>query len=366
MSTHKPCRPRCFWRWMGLLILTGVVVGLAVWRFWPKGRPGVDPQLLALVKDLHTQKSWIYRVIDRQVLQARRKGTIHWIPQFVINKAGPQSLKVFGRQDAAKSKLIQKGTNAWPVLPDLVQSLESKTPGAGGCAALVLAGIEADKHPDFSHLVANLRHKDQPVILFGWLLSGDQISGDFPKRTIIFALRALAVCGPAGRPAIPKIRKWAHPSRDQDMRCEALASLGAVATNDPMLATELKQLVQDQNEWPEVRGTALQILARVDSNRQEVLSLLRQALNEERSWVRLKAAESLWQITSEPGMALPVLTNGLIHKLANVRLESLRILAGMKLAAQPAIPRVVTLLSDTNPAIRFEATNTLRKITPTS
>lgn len=346
-----------------ILLLVGVVVGVAIGCFWPKRGSDADPQLLALVNDLNAKEDWYYVAIERWHIQAKMQATTTWVPQYLVKKAQQQGMKVLGQQFAAKNKLIKMGTNAWPVLPELVRSVASKSHSAGAYAAMVLAGIMADESPDYVNLMSDLRKKGQPVPLFVWLLDGkDQSNQEFDHRTKLFALRSLAMLGPDASPAIPQIRNRMQAIYDHELRCQAMVTLGAVATNNVMLITTLKQLFQDTNEWPDVRGTALEILARVDSNREEVLSLLHQSLNDERSLLRLKAAHTLWQIKPEPDVVLPVLTNCLIHKLASVRLETLQVLAGMKSAARPAIPLIISLLSDTNSSIRLEATNTLQKI----
>jgi hypothetical protein len=119
----------------------------------------------------------------------------------------------------------------------------------------------------------------------------------------------------------------------------------------------------DKEEWPLVSAAAAKALATAAPAEPETRDLLRQALQDPRSAVRLAAASALWRMKAPADEVLPVLTALLNHKLASTRAGALNGLSEMGSAARPSVSEVQRLTSDENESVRRAAAEALKNIT---
>jgi HEAT repeat protein len=125
----------------------------------------------------------------------------------------------------------------------------------------------------------------------------------------------------------------------------------------------LKGVLQDKEEWPLVSASAAKALATAAPTEVETRDLLRQALQDPRSAVRLAAATALWRLKAPAAEVLPVLTALLHHKLASTRAGALNGIFEMGSAALSSAPEVQRLTSDENESVRRAAAVAWKSIT---
>jgi HEAT repeat protein len=150
--------------------------------------------------------------------------------------------------------------------------------------------------------------------------------------------------------------------KDTELRACGVTALGVMETERDKAVPVLTGIAQNKAEWPNVSAAALQALATAAPEEPATLSLAREALQDDRSLVRVAAARVLWKLKAPAAEVLPVLTALLGHKLASVRLAALDGMAEMGAAAQPSQGEVERLLADEHEPVRRSAAAALRRM----
>ena len=151
--------------------------------------------------------------------------------------------------------------------------------------------------------------------------------------------------------------------KEPELRACAAMALGGLEAQRQAAVALLKGVLQDKEEWPFVSASAAQALATAAPAEAETRDLLRQALQDQRSLVRLGAAKALWRLKAPAEEVLPVLTALLNHKLASTRAGALNGLSEMGSAARSSASEVQRLTSDENEVVRRAAAEALKSIT---
>ena len=154
--------------------------------------------------------------------------------------------------------------------------------------------------------------------------------------------------------------------KEPEVRACAAMVLGGLETERKATVEVLKGVLQDKEEWPLVSAAAAKAVATSVPDEAETRDLLRQALQDPRSAVRLAAARALWRMKAPAEEVLPVLTALLNHKLASTRAGALNGLSEMGGAARPSVPEVQRLTSDENESVRRAAAEALKNINQVS
>jgi HEAT repeat protein len=342
-------------RW-GWLLLGGVLAlaaaGVAYqYRQASERRPLQPPELQKLVDRVQAEAPWYYRW---------RRRLPNFIPKgWFVESEQAWNEREFGRWHI-ESAFRDRGTNAWPAVPALLRSLRHQNPSIRFAAASALGAMKADGHPDWETLAQRLKGSANAVSALQYLLVGRDSSGSrYDAGTRRFALLALAATGPAAAGSYPEALTIAQSNEEAEVRSAALSMMAAVPGQRTNSVRVFATLLRDAEEWPPVSATAAETLASVAPKEPETLRILREALQDQRSAVRLAACRSLWKLEVPAGELLPVLTPLLSHKLASTRCGALKSLAAMGAAADAAAPEVRRLMEDGNETVRQAAAEAL-------
>ena len=323
-----------------ILVTAALLASLAVWfgmSVWDWQRQH------ALVQDLGSAESWYY--------------------ERLAGRASQSELETSIKSSRAKQELLKMGTNAWPAVPMLLDTLNSTNLGARVRAAEVLAGIGADQHPSWREYRRRLEGRTKPAEAFRYLLYGQNENGQTYNETCrLFALRGIEAAGPAGRASLPQLMGICRFEADHEIKVAAVRAIGSAGMADTQVIPVLQKLMADHEEWPQVRAAAMLALAEVDPADRALQKHLRDALNDKSAFVRTGAAAALWELGVEANEILPVLMNSATNKLAAVRLASLEVLERMGKKAKPACAAVTHLVLDENESVRAEARVVSEKI----
>jgi beta-lactamase regulating signal transducer with metallopeptidase domain/HEAT repeat protein len=264
----------------------------------------------------------------------------------------------------AATALTKRGTNAWPVVPALLSTVTNKDMSVGHAAAEALVGIKAEESPEWARSRQPLTGQTNAARVFRYLVVGRDMSGktyDGAHRR--FGLVGLAATGPAAGIAYADIVDALKHDKEPEVRACAAMALGGLETERKATVVLLKGVLQDKEEWPLVSAAAAKALVTAAPAEAETRDLLRQALQDQRSAVRLAAARALWRMKAPPEELLPVLTALLSHKLASTRAGALNGLSEMGSAARPSVSEVQRLTADENESVRRAAAEALKNIT---
>jgi HEAT repeat protein len=341
-----------------MAVLVAILVGALC--FSSRSPAPLSAQLRKPVHDLRAEVPFYYAWINRLFATGRAA----WMPGRLVRLADTEADRVSRLRGVASQKLAWMGTNAWPAIPLLLKSLESRDLFIRYPAVVVLARIKADQAPVFAQLTPRLRNKERLAEVFSYLVTGPDESGRRYGRDVrCLGLAGLAALGPGARSRLGTVLDiLKSKDEEHEMRAKALeviCSIGSLGDADVSL---LKQVFQDPEEWPDVRAAAARALAGVAPDDPQLQPLLRQALGASPGLVRVAAAETLWQLGAPATEVLPVLTGALGHKLATVRVTALKAVAGMGKAAQPSATSVRGLLSDEKEPVRRAATAALASV----
>jgi HEAT repeat protein len=309
-----------------------------------------------LARAVRWEGPWYYRM-------AKQTHTAKLIPTRVLD-TGKLAFEVSLKRWQAAMALSRQGTNAWPVVPALVTTVMHKNISVGIRAAEALAGIHAEECPEWARLRKGLRGQTKAARTFHYLVVGRDSSGisyDLAHRR--FGLLGLAATGPAAGMAYSDIVEVLKHDKEPELRACAAMALGGMEAQRPAAVALLKGVLQDKEEWPFVSASAAQGLATAAPAEAETRDLLRQALQDQRSLVRLGAARALWRLKAPAEEVLPVLTALLNHKLASTRAGALNGLSEMGSAARSSASEVQRLTSDENEVVRRAAAEALKSIT---
>src|SRR5262249_14866607 len=161
----------------------------------------------------------------------------------------------------------------------------------------------------------------------------------------------------AGAPiALPHLVR-ALPDSHAHVRSHLLNVLQALGVDQ---YAELRKHFKSENAATRVYAACSMIVARVD--RQEALSVVRQALMGKDPVVRVRAAHALAFIAEDVPTILPVLTEALKDDRQSTREHALEALQALGKSAEAAAPAVLDVLRIPDYDLRRQALNTLRTV----
>ena len=341
----------------GLLLLS-LALALLVSANWDRKSNGPDDALNQCVRDLRADSPWYW------YYATKNPGIRNLLPRKWLNKEHNEwSDREFRRQEARR-KLSGMGTDAWPAVPVLLETLKSKNASIRVVAGWTLAAIKADEHPDWSRLSTVLEGKRGPADALRYILNNPPPSEE--RRNLVyrrFALIGLAATGPAVASVYSDVISVVKYGEDTEIRALAVTTAAKLQSERKRTVLVFKELLQNVDEWPEVRSAAALALADMVPTDPETRQLLQKALEDQRALVRLGAARALWRTGAPADEVLPVQTALLSHKLASVRVAALKGISEIGSAAWPIRSEVAGLTSDENESVCRSAAAALRSIT---
>ena len=302
-----------------LLVLSVIFFGAAP----PSQLPKISPQLELLLSELHTESPFLVQWIERIGPNLARSR----IAQPLVRRVARSDYETWTRRRNAAAQLIAMGTNAWPVVPVLMDDLNHDIQ-SGLLAAPVLMGIQADQHPAWNELLPRLRNRSAPVRVFRHLLTGrDEFARAYDLRHRRFALLGLAAVGLTAAPAIPDLIELLNSENDHELWPTAAAALQAVGAAPERFVPGLCAYLLDTNRYPTMRASAALALAELTPPTRDALDALHHALRDELGVIRVAAARALWQLNLPLADVIPTIAELLNHRLRKVRVAALELIA---------------------------------------
>ena len=333
-----------------------LILSLAVWWVYSLDSKSSPAVLDKLVRTVRWEGPWYYQIV-------KQTHTAKFIPTRVLD-TGKLAFEVSLKRWQAAMALSRQGTNAWPVVPTLATTVMHKDISVGIPAAEALAGIHAKECPEWARLRKGLRGQTKAARAFHYLVVGRDISGlSYALAHRRFGLLGLAATGPAARIAFSDIVEVLKHDKEPELRACAAMALGGMEAEKTAAVVLLKGVLQEKEEWPFVSASAAQALAIAAPAEAETRELLGQALQDQRSAVRLAAARALWRLKAPAEEVLPILTVLLNHKLASTRAGALNGISKMGSAARTSMSEVQRLTSDENEFVRRVAAEAQKSIT---
>lgn len=220
------------------------------------------------------------------------------------------------------------GPEATDAVPDLVALLRDPQGELQGDALDALASIGLRAVPA---LAGALKQEQDPAL----------------RKQTILAL------GRVGKPAVPLLADVLN-DKDPSVRLHAVTSLGRIGrTAVPTIALAFRD--QDRD----VRLEAARVLGTMNQADAVVVEVLTIGLRDPAAPVRNQATLSLQALRPDANAALKALTPLLEDKTLDIRLAAIRFLGEL---GPPAVPKLVSLLKDAEPAVWREASSTLEKL----
>lgn len=222
----------------------------------------------------------------------------------------------------------------------------------------LVAALDYDPYPREWKLRNNLSWL--PGGLRGWLISNGPLA-DRRHKHIVTATAALAVLDDEAAPAIPRLEILTRSTNDT-ISMAAFNMLVCIGTNGPprLLAamadeTHPQRLLTIESFdafWfrftKEVRTSAVPVLVR--------------CLQSTNSRIARAAASTLGTLKTDPAKSVPALIDALQNPDTETRKSVIFALGPFDATAGPAVPALLNACLDTNRDVRYEATNTLRRI----
>jgi hypothetical protein len=221
----------------GIVLLA--ILGFLAWTHGGAQKPDFD----SLLTDLRAKRPWYYSLAERKYIRT-------YAPKKWLSRADRSELDVELGRGAAVRKLSALGTNAWPAIPALLRMLGDSNLSTGWAAAIALAGMKAEEHPDWDRM-ANVLHGDKAAakafqlmaVGTDWLVSPGQ-RFDFPHRRF------------------------------------ALVGLGATRSGASAYALDVIAILKSQDEVHELRASAVTALPRIASPTNNFVPLLQTVLSD--------------------------------------------------------------------------------------
>ena len=330
-----------------------LVISLSALWVYSRGIKGRTPTLDQLVRRVQWQGPWYYQV-------AMLTHTAHYLPERKLDKL---AYEIDSKRWQAGMALSKQGTNAWPVIPKLVSAVIRCHRSAGLVAAEALVGMKAEECPGWRRFREPLLGQTSAVTIFHHLVVGRNRFGTaYDSAHRRFGLVGLAATGPAAGKVYADIVDVLQHDKEPELRACAAMVLGGLEAEKKPAVGLLKGILQDKEEWPLVSAAAARALAMAAASEADTADVLRQALQDPRSAVRLAAARALWEMHAPAAEVLPVLTALLNHKLASTRAGALNGLAEMGRAARPSASEVQRLTLDENESVRRAAAEAMKSI----
>ena len=341
-----------------------VVLGwFAALLLFPHSRAQTEDERAKLdrfLKELHPTLPWYYGFIQHPTIRFD-------IPNLLYEREINKDRELWHLLMGAKAKLSAMGTNAWPAVPILLKDVGNTNKfETAVLAAEILAEIKADEHPDWPILRTQLRDQAGPVWAFQNLLSKKQLIAppdeEIHHRIRRFGLIGLAAVGPMAAAAVPATETVLRNKDDHELWVHAMIALKEIRGDLTTPTRFLISVAQDTEEWPRFRASAIKTLAASLPDAPETRRILQQSLRDEKSRVRLAAAQELWRLNGKPDDLLSTLATLLQSRLASVRIAALTTISEIGNAAQPIRSDVEQLSRDEKESVRQAATKTLDEI----
>ncbi len=143
-----------------------------------------------------------------------------------------------------------------------------------------------------------------------------------------------------------------------------LLMLSALHAQPEALPDGLKAL---QHPDPDVRYRAIELLQRLGKVGKFAIPQLREALDDKNAFIRLKAAEALWEIERPKAITLlPIVQEAMRHRTPLVRVRAARVLGMMKEDAADGVPWLIKGLRDDDLEVKMECIQVLGDLGPTA
>lgn len=282
------------------------------------------------------------------------------------------------------------GTNAWPVVPVLMEALEDDSLTALH-AARALTGMQASAHPDWERLARRLDGNSHVACTFALILNSVDDSGNtYGPKSCPFALAGLAATGRVAapptedrQPPIPELHMcichvYLTPYEDHQAHMHlvreclshdylsqywrlAVVALDRMGAGQGVYVPRLLEVLKES--WHELpaREAAVEALASARAEPPGVRELFREMLDDPSPQVRLTSARGLWKWKAPAEEVLPTLSALLGHKLVSLRKDTLALLAEMGSAAQSLRPEIERLTKeDPDESVRAAANAALK------
>ena len=331
----------------------------ATWMGYSQLGRSHSPTSAQLVHELRTTLPLPYRWVNARL----DAPTPPHFPRLLVATVVEAETRLSQRRRTAAERLASMGTNAWTVVPALIDALDDRNSSVVWAAASVLPRIRVDEYPEWGHLEKRLTGRGRPVPVLRYLLTGrDEFFHAFGLAHRRFALIGLAATGPAAGPTIPDVVNVLKSKEDYDLWAAAMRTLKRIGGDVPEVVSFHKRVMEDGEAPPNIRASALRALAVTAPEHPEAQGILRGALQDEKAQVRLTAASELWRLAAPPQEVLPSLTALLSHKLVAIRVGALNAISEMGGAALPTKPHVARLTTDDNGLVRQAAETALKRI----
>lgn len=340
-------------------VLTGgIVLAVALFSFFVTHGSKVNRTPADFLDDLRASEPWLNTL-------ANRTRIYRLLPKPWVSRLLAQEFATSRKREDAARELGRMGTNAWVVIPELVSTLRTRNVGAAYMSAQALFRMSASEHPEWKSLSKPLKGSKEAALIFNYLLVGNYQLPGFDWQIVEyrrFALVGLAATGPAATPFYGDVMQNAQLSNEPRIRAAAVTALTGIESQRTNTVPFFGKLLSDPDEYPEVSASAAAALVEVGSKDPQTRELLRKALRDKRSAVRVAAVGALWRLNEPVGNLLPVLTQLLEHKLASVRIKTLKVVAEMGADAGGIRPQVEKAMEDPDSGVRAAAQRALKQL----
>jgi hypothetical protein len=175
------------------------------------------------------------------------------------------------------------------------------------------------------------------------------------------AVWAFIVLGPKASAAIPDLTRMINTS---NVKTFGISLRSFTALQGIGMTTLPSLMAMMTNRQEKARDAAICIVGSMDANAFPAVPSLIQCLADKDEKVVKGAIRALGTLHLQPDLVVPALTNYLVHPQPNFRSDTEFALQQFGPAARPAVPLLKRLLTDSDAAVRYSATNALRKIAP--
>lgn len=258
-------------------------------------------------------------------------------------------------------------------VPQLIDPLQSPDPHVTKGVAAALGDIGPAANEAVGALIAVLEKDDEKTrITFLYGLKGIgpgaepavplliQLLNHDDFHTRYWACQALGGIGPAAAPAVPALCRLTTDG-PASVRRHAAAALGSIgpAIGPPGRDALVKAL---RDPVDPVRQDAVTALGKLGDLAKPAVAEIQAAIREGKMSTLAGSAHTLWQLTRDSDVVVPVLIEDLNR--FGTSPEAARMLGEIGESAKAAVPELVKNLQSSDPLLRFEAARALGRIGP--
>jgi hypothetical protein len=287
----------------------------------------------------------------------------HWSNRHDLDQEAEVAIRHFGtseiptylqmlstRPSDFKMKLLARVPRAWVKYLHVptTNDYELSTDGIRRHGAYGLIALGPDARPAVPTLIALLTNKVDRV-----------------RYLTVFTIRCL---GPIARDALPSVIKCLNDP-DFTIRSDASAALGTIHEDPKHVVPILLDFLEKNRDNPILRDGTEFSLGQFGPQAESAVPALLKSLNNPDFATHQMAIVALGRIRAQPGRVVPALTAKLAaeketSKSVNDFWVTLGSLGQFGSDARPAVPILLQLASDSDPDIRANAIETLKKIDP--